>query len=159
MDNLEMANDIRSLLNTFNDAFSNQCLDRVMEHFADECEFREMNGHTARGKHKVRNAIKSVFSGMYGKLTFIEKSMLVDEDNKTASFGWYCQHDMLPVAGMSFSQKVIASLIKLRFGKSFHWEGMDYFVFDDELKIVSKQSYGRAAIPKFICGPAPRQCD
>ncbi|WP_422137912.1 hypothetical protein [Endozoicomonas sp. ALC020] len=40
MDNLEMANDIRSLLNTFNDAFSNQRLDRVTEHFADECEFR-----------------------------------------------------------------------------------------------------------------------
>ncbi|WP_422463526.1 MULTISPECIES: hypothetical protein [unclassified Endozoicomonas] len=35
-------------------------------------------------------------------------------------------------------------------------EVMDYFVFDDDLNIVSKQSYGRAAIPKFVRGVAPR---
>ncbi|WP_257266413.1 nuclear transport factor 2 family protein [Endozoicomonas sp. ONNA2] len=152
-----MANDIRSVLHTFNDAFSNQRLDEVMNYFADECEFREMNGHNARGKQKVRKAINFAFSGMYGKLTFIEKSMLIDEQKKTASFAWYCQHDMLPVEGMSFMKKLIAAMIKLRFGQSFHWEGMDYFVFDDELKIISKQSYGRAAIPKFVRGVAPCQ--
>ena len=151
-----MANDIRSVLHTFNEAFSNQRLDEVMEYFADNSEFREMNGHTARGKDKVRKAINTVFSGTYGKLTFTEKAMLVDEQNNTASFAWYCQHDMLPVEGMTFAQKCIAAFIKLRFGKSFHWEGMDYFVFNDDLKIVSKQSYGRAAIPKFIRGSAPR---
>ncbi|WP_422450267.1 hypothetical protein [Endozoicomonas sp. ALB091] len=35
-------------------------------------------------------------------------------------------------------------------------EVMDYFVFDDDLNIVSKQSYGHAAIPKFVRGVAPR---
>ncbi|MGI2026242.1 hypothetical protein [Endozoicomonas acroporae] len=31
-------------------------------------------------------------------------------------------------------------------------EVMGYFVFDDDLNIVSKQSYGRVAIPKFVRG-------
>lgn len=151
-----MTTDLSNILEDFNDAFSNQRLDDVMQFFADDCEFREMNGNTAKNKPQVRIAIEAIFSGAYGTLTFHKKSMVVDEQNKVVAFAWNCQHDIVPVANMSFVSKLTASVIKLIYGKTFYWEGVDYFIFDEQLKIVSKQTYGRAPLPKFVRGAAPR---
>ncbi|WP_419812705.1 nuclear transport factor 2 family protein [Bacterioplanoides sp.] len=151
-----MAKTMRGVLEAFNEAFSNQRLDDVMGFFADDCEFREMNGHTAKGKAQVRDAIQTIFSGAYGKLSFFENRMIIDEEKKEVCFSWNCQHDMIPSADMSLKDKITAAFIKLVYGQTFYWQGVDYFIFDDDLNITSKQSYGRAAMPKFVRGAAPR---
>ena len=78
--------------------------------------------------------------------------MVIDETNKAVCFSWRCQHDMLPVKGLGLMDKLTAVCLKLIYGKTFHWEGMDYFIFNDELKITSKQTYGKATMAKFLRG-------
>ncbi|WP_257285230.1 hypothetical protein [Endozoicomonas sp. SESOKO1] len=62
---------------------------------------------------------------------------------------------MVPVAGISITNKLFAAFIELCFGKSFHQEVMDYFVFVDNVNIGN----GRAAMPEFIRGVAPHSFD
>lgn len=147
-----MSSNLSEVLEAFNDAFSNQRQQEVMAFFADNCEFRELNGHVAQGKPAVEAAIAKIFSGAYGKMTFIKTAMLVDEAKKEVCFSWRCQHEMLPVAHLGWLDKLTAGVLKLLYGKVFHWEGMDYFIFNDDLKIVSKQTYGKASMAKFVRG-------
>ena len=149
-----MPHSLKTVIADFNDAFSNQRLDDVMSFFAEDAEFRELNGHVAQNKDEIRQAVAKIFSGAYGKMTFIERNLIIDEERKEACFSWYCQHDMQPASNMTLGSKMTAGLLKLLYGSVFHWEGMDYFVFDNDLKIVSKQSYGKASMIAFVKGAA-----
>ena len=44
---------LEDLIERFNDDFSNQRLDAVMEYFAEHAEFRDLNGTVAKGKKKI----------------------------------------------------------------------------------------------------------
>jgi len=143
---------LTSIIDAFNDDFSNQRLDAVMEYFSDNAEFRELGGKVAVGKDRVRKSFQRLFDGAYGKVTFIPKNLIVDEEKRQASFVWCCQHELLSKDGLSLVNRILFSILKARHGSEFYWEGVDYFIFDDNYKIVSKQSYGKAGYPKFIRG-------
>ncbi|MFC3151767.1 nuclear transport factor 2 family protein [Litoribrevibacter euphylliae] len=142
----------QSVLEAFSNDFSNQRLDSVIEYFSDHAEYRELGGKVIVGKANIRQALRRVFEGAYGKLTFIPKHILINEDDREVCFVWMCQHNLIDKPGLSRTNKLIFTLLKLWYGKRFHWEGVDYFIFDDQGKIVSKQTYGKSQMPRFISG-------
>lgn len=150
-----MSQNLESVIESFNEAFSNQRLDEVMSYFAEDSEFRELEGKVAKGKDQIRKTIRHIFSGALGNMTFHGRHLIIDEDKKEASFAWHCQHEMLITPSMSLSSKISAWVLRLMFGKVYHWEGVDYFVFDENNQILSKQSYGKARVPKFKRGFSP----
>lgn len=144
---------LAQLIEQFNEHFSNQQLDEVMNFFAEDCEFRELSGKVAKGKAAIRKAFKPLFAGTFGKAEFIAKNLIIDEAKREATFVWSCQHDLREKPeGLSKLASAVFSALRLSKGPVCYWEGIDYFIFDADYKIVSKQSYGKAATPKFIKG-------
>ncbi|KZX76378.1 hypothetical protein A3715_12805 [Oleiphilus sp. HI0009] len=143
---------LEELIERFNDDFSSQRLDQVMSYFAEQSEFKDLNGKTAKGKNAITKAFQRLFDGAYGKVTFIPKNMIVDQEKRQASFVWACQHEMLSSASLNLPNKFLFKALKMRNGSPFFWHGVDYFIFDEELKIISKQTHGKAAFPQFIKG-------
>ena len=139
-------------LDQFNQCFTNHDLDGVMTYFADDSEYRELGGHVAKGKKAIRRSFQRAFDGAYGRMKFIGKHMIVDEEKKEASFVWACQHSFDDSIAPKGINKLLAKALKLRYGSQTYWDGIDYFIFDKNNKIVSKQSYGNTSMPKFIKG-------
>jgi len=143
---------LEELIERFNDDFSSQRLDQVMSYFAEQSEFKDLNGKTAKGKNAIKKAFQRLFDGAYGEVTFIPKNMIVDQEKRQASFVWTCQHEMLSSTSLNLPNKFLFKALQMRNGSSFFWHGVDYFIFDEELKIISKQTYGKAAFAQFIKG-------
>lgn len=143
---------LEATIDAFNAGFTARDLNKVMEFFADDCEFRDLNGTVAKGKDQIRKAFQPLFDGAFGRVEFISKNLIIDEEKKEASFVWNCQHILEDSSGLSVKNKVLFSALKLMHGKNCYWEGVDYFIFNKDNKIVSKQSYGKASMPKFIRG-------
>lgn len=141
--------DLKELIARFNDDFSNQRLDAVMEYFARTAEFRNVDGRVAKGVEDIRKAFKPLFDGVYGKVTFVEKHVIVDENKKQASFVWNCEHDLSGQKPSGLKKALTFSAMKARLGNKAYWEGIDYFIFDENNKITSKQTYGKSVLPKF----------
>lgn len=150
-----MRKDLETTIEEFNYAFSNQQIDKVMTFFAENAEFREMNGHNAKGKAALKLAIEKIFSGEYGKLTFSGKSVIIDNNKRAAFFAWYCQHDFTQKPNTGLRGRFMHYFMKLIYGKYTYWEGVDYFEFDKNNLITSKQTFGRASMPKLIKGRRP----
>jgi len=152
-----MTNKQRTLeqtINEFNADFSNQKLDEVMRYFSSDATFRGLDGKVAHGESNIRKAFKRLFDGAYGDVVFMPKNLVIDEDKNEASFVWDCQHKLNTKPKSGMINKLLFSLMKIMYGNSFYWEGIDYFIFDENHKIVSKQSYGKSTLPKFIRGLA-----
>lgn len=140
---------LHALIARFNDDFSNQRLDAVMEYFSPNAEFRNVDGRVAKGVDNIRKAFKPLFDGVYGQVTFVEKHVIVDEDKKQASFVWNCVHDLSGQKPSGLINALTFSAMRARLGVKAYWEGIDYFIFDDDNKIISKQTYGKSVMPKF----------
>lgn len=145
---------LSDILIAFNEAFSRQQLDIVMSYFAENAEYRELGGKIARGKPAIRQSFQRAFAGAYGQMIFIPQHTAIDEKRREASFTWLCEHRLINSAGLNLSDKLRFAMLKALYGKCCHWEGIDYFIFDKQLKITSKQSYGKSSTPKFRRGPA-----
>ena len=145
---------LETVLESFNDAFSNQRLDEVMCFFASHAKFRGFDGKVSHGESDIRKAFQRLFDGAYGDVVFIPRNLLIDEDKNEASFVWDCQHKLNELPKTGLINKLLFKCLRLIYGREFYWEGIDYFIFDDNYKIVSKQSYGKASLPKFIRGLA-----
>lgn len=147
-----MTTPLKSTISAFNKAFSSQQLEQVMEFFADDCEFRDPYGQINSGKAEVRDAIEKLFSGAFGQMTFIETGMVVDESENTACLFWDCEHQMGVQPTNNLKDKLTAMAVSAMNGKCFYWQGMDYFTFDENLKLTSKQTYSKSTLPKFVRG-------
>ena len=143
---------LEQTINNFNDAFSNQRLEEVMQYFSPQAEFRGLDGKVAKGTENIRKAFQRLFDGAYGQVVFVPKNLIIDEAHREASFVWSCQHKLEHNANLSLANRMLFSVLKLLHGRSFYWEGIDYFIFDENNKIVSKQTYGKSSYPKFIRG-------
>lgn len=143
-----------ALIEEFNDHFSNQQLDSAMAFFAEDSEFRDLDGSVAKGTTEIRAAFKPLFEGAFGKVAFMPKKLIVDAAKGEACFAWCCEHDLAQGAPKGLVKRVIFAILKLCYGSRFHWEGMDYLVFNEQGKIVSKRLYGKARYPQFIKGQA-----
>lgn len=139
-------------LEAFNDDFSNQRLEQVLDYFSEDCEWQELNGKIARGKPQLKKALQRTFFGPFGQMTFIGTHMVVDEEKAEASFVWRCQHTINETTSLSGINRVVNSIIKVFWGKEFYWQGADYFLFNKDGKITSKQTYAKTSMPKFIRG-------
>lgn len=144
------SNSLHELIEHFNDDFSNQRLDAVMKYFAPHAEFRNLDGSVAKGVIEIRKAFQRLFDGAYGKVTFVEKNLIIDEAKKEASFVWNCEHYFGGAKPEGLVNGMIFSTMKTVYGRQSYWEGVDYFIFDENNKIVSKQTYGKASYPKLI---------
>lgn len=143
---------LKTILDNFSNDFTHRRLDSVVEYFAEHAEYRELGGNIIVGKKNIRQALQRLFDGAYGNLNFESKHLMIDAENRAVCFVWNCQHSLLGSQGLDFINKIIYWGLRLWYGQQFYWEGVDYFIFDHKGKIISKQTYGKAILPKFIRG-------
>ncbi|MGL4306655.1 MAG: YybH family protein [Mycobacteriaceae bacterium] len=146
------AGEINSLLDKFLQSFDKNDLDAVMEFFTDNSVYQVLQGGAYVGKSAIRKAFERQFVGAYGLLYFRETQRIIDEKQGTAALLWDCEHllDQGPSArGINLLTRY---LLKLRYRKRCHWQGLDVFTINPEGKISSKRTYGHALVPRLHPG-------
>jgi ketosteroid isomerase-like protein len=116
------------LTRRFTDAFNRNDLDAVMAFFAEDGIYDEFNGKRNRGKSAIRAAFEPQFSGVFGKMEFLEDDIFVDIETGDAMISWRC-----------------TLAIK---GKPTSWRGLDLLRFVDGC-VISKRTYAKARAPLF----------
>jgi ketosteroid isomerase-like protein len=76
--------------NRFTAAFNRDDLDGVMEFFAEDALYAELNGTENRGKKAIREAFEPQFKGDFGQVRFHGEDSFVDEETGKALSRWRC---------------------------------------------------------------------
>ena len=116
------------LTSRFMKAFNRNDLDSVMEFFADNAVYDEFNGKSNHGKVAIRAAFTPQFSGVFGKMEFLDEDLFIDADAQKVMASWRC----------TLSVK----------GRPTSWRGLDLLHFQGE-KLVRKTTYAKARAPLF----------
>ncbi len=120
---------IKDFINNFNDGFNCCDLDFVMTYFCDDAIYVEFNGKKNCGKKEIRAAFEPQFRGVFGKMHFEDKDLIIDASSQKAMFNWWC---------------VIENE-----GSVNKCDGVDFFKFKNGL-ILEKRTFMHCDIPKFI---------
>lgn len=116
------------LTNRFMDAFNRNDLDAVMLFFADSAVYDEFNGTRNEGKEAIRTAFEPQFTGVFGKMKFIDEDLFVDADTGKVMASWLCTLEVK--------------------GRPTSWRGLDLLHFQGD-KLVRKLTYAKAKVPLF----------
>ena len=116
------------LTNQFMDAFNRNDLDAVMSFFADNAVYDEFNGTHNEGKEAIRTAFEPQFTGVFGKMQFIDEDLFVDADSGKIMASWLCTLEVK--------------------GRPTSWRGLDLLHFKGD-KLVRKLTYAKAKAPLF----------
>lgn len=81
--------EIRDIIERFTEGFNANNLDMVMEFFAEDAIYVELNGKENRGKADIRKAFEPQFNGYYGKMLFHHKDFFYDAEEGKALFNWW----------------------------------------------------------------------
>lgn len=150
---------IAEAIDSYNKAFEDNDLDRVMAHFADDAVYRTFNGVERVGRAAIRLEFEPQFAGVYGALRFDEQDRLVDERSRKATTRWICRHDLAYGDGRTLSLKIERAIVGRAVGERFGWEGVDVFQFDAAGKIEALFTFAtcprRPKIRKDLGVPLP----
>jgi ketosteroid isomerase-like protein len=119
---------MKDMIRCFGEGFNNDDLDTVMEFFADDAVYYEIDGKKNYGKEAIRNTFEPQFRGKYGKQYFEEHDIIIDESAGKACFRWEARFTI---------GKTVAAI-----------DGLDVFTFENG-KIKEKDSYFKSSMPKF----------
>jgi ketosteroid isomerase-like protein len=139
---------IQKVLDEFVASFNDNNLDRTMEFFADDAEYRPGDGTVHRGLPAIRAAFAPQFAGAFGAMRFDVEDQLVDEPGRKAALRWICRHDVAGRHGRSVSWW-LRLLMRLRFRSRAGWHGVDVFHFDERGRIVGKFTYANYDRPQL----------
>jgi steroid delta-isomerase-like uncharacterized protein len=81
------AEEIRKILDRWNDAWNAHDLDEVMGLFSDDVVFENWTGATARGREALRKAWEPWFRN-HGDFRFITEDIFIDERQQKVLFQW-----------------------------------------------------------------------
>lgn len=117
----------------FTACFNGGDLDGLMEFFAEDAVYEEVNGPVNRGRAAIRKAFEPLFSGRFGHVTFTGRDFFVDPDADKVMASWDCH------LTMDGEPKLLEGL------DLYHFRGPD---------IVRKLAYCKARQPRYTADPA-----
>lgn len=125
--------ELARLIEAFTACFNRVDLDGLMDYFADDAVYEEVNGPVNQGKAAIRKAFAPLFSGQFGHVTFTARDLFIDTDADKVMASWDCH---LTMEGQA---KVL--------------EGLDLYHFRGD-RIVRKLAYCKARQPRYTDAPA-----
>jgi len=139
---------LAEILDSFNQAFNRNELDRVMTYFAAEAVYRPGDGSEHRGVAAIRAAFEPQFAGKLGAMRFDVEDVFVDEVSRKATSRWVCHHDLSGERGRKVPALMRLAL-RARYGGRLGWRGVDVFHFDASGKIAGKFTYANYDRPQL----------
>lgn len=112
----------------FLDAFNRNDLDAVMDFFAEDAVYDELNGRPNEGKAAIRAAFAPQFEGKFGRMTFVEDDTFIDAESGKVMSSW--------------------DLHTTKDGETTVLRGLDLLYFDGAL-LRLKQTYVKAKQPRY----------
>lgn len=121
--------ELQRIAEDFTACFERVDLDGLMDFFADDAVYEEVNGPVNRGKAAIRQAFAPLFSGAFGHVRFTPRDFFLDTEQDKVMASWDCH---LVMDGVP---KVL--------------EGLDTYVFRGD-RIVFKRAYCKARQPRYV---------
>ena len=120
--------ELTHIIEAFTACFNRNDLDSLMNWFADDAVYEEVNGPVNHGKAAIRKAFEPLFSGQFGAVTFVGRDLFIDVDADKVMASWDCHLTMD--------------------GKAKVLEGLDLYHFRGD-RIVQKLAYCKAKQPRY----------
>lgn len=120
--------ELMKLVEDFTARFNAVDLDGLMQFFAEDAVYEEVNGPVNEGKPAIRQAFEPLFSGKFGTVQFVGRDLFIDPEAGKVMASWDCH---LVMDGQA---KVL--------------EGLDCYHFNGD-KIVRKLAYCKAKQPRY----------
>ncbi|MEM7542424.1 MAG: nuclear transport factor 2 family protein [Pseudomonadota bacterium] len=120
--------ELEILCTEFLDAFNRNDLDAVMDFFAEDVVYGELNDRAREGKAAIREAFEPQFSGEFGEMRFIEDDTFIDPEAGKVMSSWDLKLEME--------------------GKPMVLRGLDLLEFEGR-QIKRKLTYVKAKAPRY----------
>lgn len=91
--------DLLKLTRDFTAAFNCDDLDGVLDFFADDAVYDQLDGTRACGRVEIRAAFEPQFRGDFGRIRFVDEDLFVDEAQGKVLTRWTCTFEKGGIEG------------------------------------------------------------